>query len=236
MKARNIMLRVFPVVAAVAAAFMSMTTPAAASSIAITEWMYSASSGGGPAEYFELTNVGTVPIDMIGWSQDDSNRTVGRHPLDAFGTVLPGESVIGCEGDSAVADAFRTYWDLPTSVKVIGYGTSDNLGRSDEINLYDNLGILVDRLTYNDQAGTGPRTSGVSANIPLAELFQNNAAASVTSVVGDTYLSYRGGGGSGDIGNPGIYTPFVEVPEPASIALLLVGTAGVVVSAWRRRS
>jgi predicted extracellular nuclease len=230
MNVRTTMLRSIAVVIAIVASALAMSAPAAAS-IAITEWMYN--PVGGPAEYFELTNVGTTPIDMTGWSQDDSTRTVGTHPLDVFGVVLPGESVIGCQSD---ADGFRTYWDLPTSVKVIAYGDEHNLGRSDEINLYDNLGTLVDRLTYNDQGvdpNKGPRTQGVSGNIPLTALFQNTASAAVLSVVGDTYLSYRGGGGSGDTGNPGIYTPYVSVPEPASLALLLV--AAGMASARRRR-
>ena len=58
--------------------------------------------------------------------------------------MQPGESVIGTEADAA---SFRTYWNLPASVKVIGYGSKDNLGRSDEINVYDGANALVDRLT-----------------------------------------------------------------------------------------
>jgi predicted extracellular nuclease len=62
----------------------------------------------------------------------------------------PGESVIFTE---ATADAFRAAWNLSSGVKVIG-GSVNNLGRSDEVNLYDASSALVDRLTYNDQ-GTG---------------------------------------------------------------------------------
>src|SRR5262249_55475640 len=127
-----------------------------AASMAITEWMYS--PVGGPGEYFELTNLSGAPINMTGWSQDDNNRTPGKHDLSAFGVVQPGESVIGTEGTDATA--FKTYWNLPASVKVIAYGTSDNLGRVDEINIYDNTlptPNLIDRLTYDDQAIGGPR-------------------------------------------------------------------------------
>lgn len=58
-----------------------------------------------------------------------------------------GESVIFTE---ATADAFRAAWNLSSGVKVIG-GSVNNLGRSDEVNLYDASSARVDRLTYNEQ-------------------------------------------------------------------------------------
>ncbi len=210
-------------------AIVAASSSVALAEIRITEWMYSPL--GGPGEYFELTNVGNVPVDMSGWSQDDNTRRPGVHPLGAFGIVQPGESVIGTETTDVAA--FQTYWNLPLSVKVIGYGSVDNIGRSDEINLYDNFGALVDQLTYSDSSGLGPRTQGTSGNIPLAFLGTNTASAAVLSAAGDSFLSYRGGGGSGDLGNPGLYTPFVSVPEPASAAILLIGAVGF---AARRRS
>jgi hypothetical protein len=189
---------------------------ASAASIAITEWMYS--QVGGPGEYFELTNVSNAPIDMSGWSQDDNNRIPGKHDLSAFGIVQPGQSVLGTEGTDAAA--FRTYWNLPGTVAVIAYGTSDNLGRADEINVYDNTNALVDRLTYDDQTIGGPRTQGTSANITSAKLGLNQANLAVASTIGDAYGSYCGGGGTGDLGNPGSYP---AVPEPSAFVLGALG-------------
>jgi hypothetical protein len=231
MKEWTIMLKTIAAAVAMIAACGSLANSSAAADIAITEWMYSPQ--GGPGEFFELTNVGNTPVDMTGWSQDDNNQEPGVHSLSAFGIVQPGESVIGTETDPT---SFRTYWGLPVSVKVIGYGSADNIGRSDEINLYDSVNALVDQLTYNDQVIGGPRTQGISANIELANLFQNRADLAVASTVGDSYLSYAGGGGAGDVGNPGIYTPFVSVPEPASIAILMLGAVATLGVASRRRS
>jgi predicted extracellular nuclease len=196
----------------------------------ITEWMYDGSIGttNPKGEFIEFTNVGASAIDMTGWSFDDDSRTP-TISLSTFGTVAAGESVILT--DATAAD-FRSVWGLLDSVKVIG-DNSANLGRNDEINLFDGSGVLADRLTYNDQ-GTdtvkGPRTQHVSANITWAALSANNASLAVKSVVGDTYLSYQAGA---DIGNPGVYTPYVATPEPGTFALIAVAAGAFF--ALRRR-
>lgn len=232
MRVETTMLRRTAAIVAVIVIVVSMAKSAAAGSIAITEWMYSPLASGSPAEFIEFTNVSNAAVDMTNWSEDDSTRSPGKHSFGNLGIVQPGESVIACEGSNA--SGFRTYWGLASSVKVITYGTTDGLGRADEINLYDNLGVLQDRLTYDDQTGKGPRTQGVSGNLPLAALFANNASAAVLSAANDTYLSHRDGGSStGDLGNPGVYTPYT-VPEPSSIVLALIALVGLI--GMRRRS
>jgi predicted extracellular nuclease len=196
----------------------------------ITEWMYNGKlDGSGLGEFVEFTNTGSTAIDMTNWSFDDNSRTPTSTSLSAFGSVAPGESVILTD---ATAAAFRTAWGLSGALKIVG-GNSDNLGRSDEINLYDSSATLIDRLTYNDQGtGTvkGPRTQYVSGNIPLAALGQNTASAAVLSVVGDAYGSWTAT--SGDIGNPGSY----PTPEPASLVLALIGLVGAAAMRWWKRT
>lgn len=183
----------------------------------ITEWMY----GGTNGEFVEFTNVGPSPIDLTGWSYDDDNRRPGQFSLSAFGIVAPGESVIITESTAA---AFRTAWSLSPSVKILG-GYTNNLGRNDEINLYDAPGNLVDRLTFGDQTFSGSiRTLNKSGNIPFAKLGQNDVYSAVLSTTADVYGSYASAGG--DIGNPGVY-----ISEPASVALL----ASVAALAFRRK-
>lgn len=212
---------------------------ASAAPIAITEWMYSAGSGTNPSpgEYFEITNISTSPVSMTGWTEDDSTSDPpaggpGSHSLSAFGTLQPGESAVGIEGTDVAG--FKSYWGLSASAKVIAYGSSNNLGRADSINIYDNTNARVDRLQYDDQSIGGPRTNGTSANIPFSQLGLNHANLAVSSSVGDIYGSHRGGvGGAGsDLGNPGFYS----VPEPASILLGLVGALAVFGTGARRRS
>jgi predicted extracellular nuclease len=199
-----------------------------ASSIQITEWMYNGNGAGSLGEFVEFTNTGAVAINMNNWSFDDNSRAPGSQSLSAFGSVSPGESVIFTDDTAA---NFRSNWSLAASVKIIG-GNSNNLGRADEINLYDAGNALLDRLTYDDQTIAGSvRTNGLSANIIPAKLGANQAGAAVKSVVGDSYGSYASS--LGEIGNPGKYP--APVPLPAA-AWLLVSGLGLFGSAARRRS
>jgi len=185
-------------------------------SIEISEWMYSGNDG----EFVEFTNTGPYPVDMAGWSFDDDSQIPGTIDLTAFGVVAPGESVILTE---VSATAFIAAWGL-SGVKVVG-GNTANLGRNDQINLYDATGTLVDQLSYGDQTYPGtPRTQNRSCNIPATDYGYTVAQTTwVLAVVGDAWGSWASAGG--DIGSPGI------VPEPGT--LLLATTA--VAMGWRRR-
>jgi hypothetical protein len=107
----------------------------------ITEYMYSGSGG----EFIEFSNVGTASIDMTGWSYDDESAVAGTVDLTAFGVVDPGESVILTEDPAAT---FVVDWGCPETT-IIG-GLTANIGRNDEVNLYDALDGQADRLTYGD--------------------------------------------------------------------------------------
>jgi hypothetical protein len=187
--------------------------------IRITEWMYDGTGG----EFMEFTNVGASPIDLTGWSYDDDSRTPGTVSLSSFGVVAPGESVILTE---VSADAFRTNWSLGSFVKVIG-GNTVNIGRNDEINIYDASNNLVDRLTYGDStfAPGSIRTQGTSGNAFLADLGTNDVYAWFFSAPGDLFNSYFSNAGT--FGNPGFY----YIPAPSALALAGLAT----LAAGRRR-
>jgi predicted extracellular nuclease len=191
----------------------------AQATVQITEFMYNG-AGGAAREFVEFTNLGPGTVDMTNWSFDDSSRAPGSQSLGSFGTLAEGESAILCE---PTADAFRTAWGLSASVKIVG-GNTNNLSRSDEINLYDGT-TLIDRLTYDDQTLGGTRTQGVSANPPMADPSNGVSGQWIASVNGDAYGSHLST--DSEIGNPGVWTP-----EPSSIALLMIG--GFVVARRRR--
>jgi predicted extracellular nuclease len=181
-----------------------------ASTVSITEWMYK----GGNGEYIELTNIGDSEVDFTGWSYDDESRNPGVFDLSGFGIVAAGESVIFTEANT---EAFRSDWHLDSSVKILG-GVRNNIGRGDEINIYDNTDSLVDRLAYGDEDFSGTiRTNGTSGNpISIAALGANDVYQWEYSYVGDRHGSYMSD--SYAVGNPGIN------PVPVPGALLLMGS------------
>lgn len=171
-----------------------------ASGMRITEWMYQGANG----EFVEFTNLSPAPIDLTGWSMDDSNATPGAFSLSVFGVVQPGESVIVTENTET---AFRTAWNLPPSRKIRGQlgapGVGgNNLGRNDEIHLYDASGTLVDRLQYGDQTFPGSiRTQNASGQAPCFAVGTNNVYGWRLSVLGDVFGSVASSGN--DVGTPG---------------------------------
>lgn len=202
-----------------ALAVVSGAATASMGQIRITEFLYSGDDG----EFIEIANIGNAAIDLTGWSYDDNSRTAGSFSLTAFGILAPGEAAIISELDAAT---FRSNWSLSASIKVIG-GNNQNIGRSDEINIYDASSALVDRLTYND-AGVGnvagPRAQDISVNTTAANLGANNYSLWFFSAVGDNLGSYTALTSS--IGNPGI------IPTPGAIALL--GMGGLMIGRRRR--
>lgn len=189
-------------IGAVAVALPAAATAADAPDVRITEWMYNPVNSSG--EFFEITNLGTAPVSLAGWSYADDSATPGAVPLDSLGTLAVGQSAIVTESTDAV---FRSEWKLGADVRILA-GNTLKLGRSDQINIYDGtdpVANLVDRLVYND-AGTGtvagPRTQGV-AGIPktAAALGANDASQWQLAAVGDAEGSWASTGG--DIGSPG---------------------------------
>lgn len=195
-------------------------TGAASAQVRITEWMYSGNSG----EYIEITNTGNTAVSMSGWSFDDDSRTPGSFDLSGLGLLKAGESAIITE---VTAAAFRASWSLGSLVKVAELNTN-NLGRNDEINIY-NGSVLVDRLTYGDQSFSGTiRTQNKSGNTGLSGLGMNDCHLWTLAANGDAYGSYTSA--EGDIGNPGEYAP---IPTPGAMAL---GLMGLGLAARRKRS
>jgi len=203
-------------------------TTAAQADVQITEWMYNGANATG--EYIEFTNLGSTAVNFAGWSFDDASRSAGSVDLSSLGLVGAGQSVILTE---ATAADFRAAWSLSAAVKIVG-GNSNNLGRGDEINLFDGSGQLVDRLTYGDNAIAGTiRAQNRSGNpLTLAALApQAVTAAWVLAQSGDSFGSYAST--LGDVGNPGEFA--LAVPEPSGYALLLAGLGFVGFVARHRR-
>ena len=186
--------------------------------IVISEFMYSGANG----EFIEFTNIGPTSVNMSGWSFDDDSRIPFTVDLSSFGIVASGESVVLSE---ILAADFRTAWGLSASVKVIG-GLTSNLGRNDEINLFNAAGDLADRLTFGDQNFPGTiRAQNFSGN-PGSDAIAgtNNISGWVLSANGDSFGSFVSVGG--DVANPGLST-LTAVPEPGTFLLLGVASSAL---------
>lgn len=190
-----------------------------AQSVTITEWMYSGSTPVG-GEFIEFTNTGSEPVDMTGWSFDDDARQPGAFDLSGFGVVMPGESVVLTEDP---AEDFRAEWGLGPEIRIVGdlgLKAGNNIGRNDEINLYDAQGELSDRLTYGDEDFPGSiRTRWVSGNPALSgALGANDVYQWVYAEVGDLQGSWLNA--AGDRGSPGVFVmpPSGALPGPVTVS------------------
>lgn len=214
MPTKNILKR-----AALAAGLLVAMQQASAAGIYITEFAYQ----GGAGEFVELTNLSNTAINFSGWKFDDDSRdpAVG-FDLSGFGLVASGESVIFTE---ATATDFRTFWGLANTVKVLG-GVTNNLGRNDEINIFDGAGLLVDRLTFGDQNFPGSiRTQTSSGHVVSQSALGANAIGQwVLSTAGDIEGSVNIGG---SIASPGKTSFAPAVPIPATVWLFGSALAGV---------
>ena len=225
------------------AASALMTLAPAQGVLRITEFMSegqgltgSGSGANRQREFFELTNVGDAALDISTYSYNDDNVNDPHNFGATFGTVAAGESIILTQ--MTIAN-FRSYWQLPTSVRIFSYGQLSNLGNADTINIYNSTtqsaATLVDSLSYVADA----RGSGVSRNRPVGGTSQVANTLWINSVLGDQFNSllapnpiFPVGPGNTyvDLANPGYY----PVPEPATMATLAIGAA--LVARRRRRS
>ena len=202
--------------------------------VRITEFMSEGQGLTGPGtganrqrEFFEITNLGTSAVDVSTWSYNDNNVNDPNNFGPSVGSIAAGESIVFTQ---MTPENFRSYWNLPTSVRVVSYAQLSNLGNADTINIYNsftqNASTLVDSLSYTELV----RGSGVSRNRPF-----NGTTGPTTndnwviSSVGDIYQSrlapnpiFPAGPEYIDLANPGVYIP---APASAFILALAAGAA-----------
>lgn len=184
------------------------------------------SSGNSPigVDWFEVTNTGSVAIDLTGWKVDDSSASFASSvALSGVSVIAPGESVIFIEapaGSPIVAD-FKTLWfggNAPADLQVGTYsGSGIGLGTGgDQVNLYDAAGTLQATVVFGAADATSPyqtfdNTAGIDgATIStLSEIGVNGAAAAAND--------------AGEIGSPGSAG---GVPAPVNQAPTAIGLTG----------
>jgi hypothetical protein len=157
------------------------------------------SSGNAPyeADWFEVTNRGTQPVEISGWRIDDSsNAFASAVALRGVAAIPAGRSAIFLEGeadgstDAAIIQSFALAWAgtpaLPTGVLIGAYGGS-GVGLStggDAVNLFDatgrrltgiSFGASTTGSTFDNAAGLGSATGPLPIVAALSVVGVNGA-------------------------------------------------------------
>jgi hypothetical protein len=173
------------------------------------------------ADWFELKNIGSSPVDITGWKMDDNSASFSLAvPLRGLASIAPGLAVVFLEGNTsgstdATIDAnFTSAWfggSVPAGLTIANYGGSGvGLGSGgDAVNIYNSTGVLQAGVTF------GAATTGFT--------FDNEAglSGSITQLsavgVNGAFLSFNGQ----EVGSPGDVQP---APEPSTLALAGLGS------------
>jgi 2',3'-cyclic-nucleotide 2'-phosphodiesterase (5'-nucleotidase family) len=100
----------------------------------------SGTAAAGAADYFEITNHGTVAVNLAGFTWSNISRSYAAGQAWAFpvGTsIAAGESVVVTTADPT---AFREWWGIGTTVQVLQTVGAPELGADDGVALFDNNG------------------------------------------------------------------------------------------------
>lgn len=198
--------------------------------LVITEVHSTGSSGEAyGADWFEVTNKGTTPVDITGWKMDDGSFNFSNAVnLRNLTSIPAGASVIfiesGSTGDNDETNRnnFIAAWfgsAVPAGLIVANYGGS-GVGLSsggDGVALYDASGNLQAQVSF------GAATPGVTFDNSLGTDSILTTPLSVLSSVGvngafQSVADYSSASpGVKEVGSPGL------IPEPTTLALLGLG-------------
>ena len=201
-------------------------------------------SNANPEDYFEITNLGVASVDITSWQFDDESPSIANAaPLTGITSIAPGESVVFFQLDendpldpaydpAGELASFRSLWGGLAGVQV-GYHGGAGLGKGDEINIFDAADNIVLTQAYGMTSPNQTHAGDWAANnTDGSDIYETESAIWVPGTSPAQFVLAEDGvygsfaNGDGEYGSPGI------VPEPASIALMLMGS--VMVAARRR--
>jgi uncharacterized protein YjiK len=192
-------------------------SPGAAGRLIISEvapW----SSGNSPvgADWFEVTNTRSTPVNISGWKMDDnSGSPAAAVSLNGITNIGPGESVIFLESSApaTVISAFKSLWfgeNVPANLQIGTYsGAGVGLGTGgDAVSLYNSGGVLQANVAFGSSpAGPSFPTFDNAAG-------RNNTTISQLSIVG-VNGAFAAASDTNEIGSPGT---IAAAPTPVMVA------------------
>lgn len=136
------------------------------SGMVIHEINYNSDAGFDPGDWVELYNNGSAPVDLSGWTFEDSANS---WTIPA-GTVVPVGGFLVLAQDTAQFAA--AYGGGLGALGDLGFGLS---GGGELLRLRDDQGVVVDEVDYDDEApwptepdGTGPTLQLIDPNLDNA--------------------------------------------------------------------
>jgi hypothetical protein len=204
------------------------------------------SSGNSPvaADWFEIINTSSLPINIAGWKMDDNSKSFAAAGLlGGVTNIAPGEAVVFIDTASLAAKAalFRTNWfgaNPPASLQIGHYTGVGGLSTAgDQVNLYDSLGNLRASVAFAASPGTAPRGTFDNA------FGLNHTTVSQLSSVG-VHGAFVAANSPNEIGSPGTggkviiteVAPWADDISPVAadwFELSNTGATPVDVSGWR---
>jgi len=174
--------------------------------VRITEAM-SSSGTGGTADWFEVTNLGSVAVDITGWKVDDNSFAIANAvALNGITSIPAGKSVIFIEGADTDIPTFKAFWGSSIDNISVGSYTGSGVGLSssaDGIVLFDALGVEV-TTRLNFVAATAGKTFYWSYKAD-GTVVDNGVVSSVGTINGtiSNQVTITSTNVLGNIGSPG---------------------------------
>ncbi len=173
--------------------------------LVINEIMYHSNDANNSEDWVEIYNPGSSSINLSGFVLKDDD--------DAHSFIFPAESSIEPESFLVVAKELAkfeaVYPSVDNVIGDIGFGLS---GNSDQVRLYNADGLLLDSLTYDDEAPWPVAADGQGYSLELINEESDNALA--TNWRASTHLL-----GSPGLGNGLKVTGEEEMAFPEEIIL-----------------
>lgn len=205
--------------------------------IIITEVDTNGSSASYGADWFELTNEGSISVSLAGWKMDDSSNAFATAvPMSGVSSLAPGQSAVFLETSSAsTLTSFSTAWfgANPPANLLLGMYSGSGVGLSnngDGVSVFNSSGVLQAGVSFGSASSTKTFDNSVAQ---ITNSGTNQGAISTLSAIG-TNGAFTSNTGS-EIGSPGTVGA-VAVPEPSSYALSALVAMVFGLCVWRRKA